>query len=191
MTRSTAFPRSNRDGNPYSLYRIRGVKPQRFLCLSPAWLGIESHYSGGVSILCPGDAECEHCQKRKILPRWRGYVLAQQQWGRQTIVCLEFTERAARSFMDRLDQFDSLRGHLFTGRRLKESQNAAMEIVFERDVLAESYLPPVPPISKCLAAVYKVSPDLLAGGDPLAESNGSKESASLADHFRKKMHGKL
>lgn len=186
MARDVSRPRSSTEGAPYTLYRVTGTRIQPFTVLSRAWIGIESHFVGGQSVICPPQGECEICQRRKALPRWRGYLMAEQKWGRKTIVCLEFTARAADSIMRRYDDFGSLRGHQLNARRLKDQKNAAMEVTWERDVLSEGYLASVHPLSQILAAVYKVHPAVLAPGD-VELASGDEDVIDLARILGQKM----
>lgn len=117
-------------------------------------IGTYTHYYKGRTVPCESP-DCEPCQNGMPY-RWHAYVAA---WETKTGLhfIFEVTAAGAEPFIDYRDHHGTLRGCLFSARRLKQQPNGRVLIQTKPADLREIRLPKSPDMSKCLSILWSLS----------------------------------
>lgn len=155
-------------GPAFQLKRTPAGKPIVALITSDDLIGCFTHFWGGHTVPCEGQA-CEACHNN-IPYRWHGYLSAIDTTTRQHFI-FEMTAQAADAFKDFRKANGTLRGCLFEARRLRPAANSRVCIRCKPADLREQHLPTAPDLRKCMAIIWGI-PDTDAEINGLAKDVG-------------------
>ena len=80
------------------IVRARPNKPIKCVIACRQWVGVETHYSNGRTVMCPGMNTCTVCRIGSI-PRWQGYLFVKlSECGNNALI------QITPNVLDKLDQ---------------------------------------------------------------------------------------
>ena len=180
-------PRDSQSFGKYEVLRVPAGRKLTLICLSAEHEGVNTHYNGSRSVICPDPLPCDWCETRPA--RWRGYVYATPAIGGK-IYILEFTAGVAHVFNDWLQSNGTLRGaHVILQRKGKRPQGRLTAEILNMQT-ASSKLPDVEGLAERLAAIYDVphltadvrsADNIINRIDPAANGRPARKTTNTKD----------
>lgn len=146
------------------LIRTPSQSPLIGVILSPAMVGCPTHYFGGRTIPCTGDA-CPACLERQAW-RWHGYLhILRAKTHEQAL--LELTAQAAETITDWFKRHGKIRGVQFRAERPSRRPNGRVVLLLKTFDDPNYVPPPAKDVRKCMAIIWQLPLNQVKRGLPL------------------------
>jgi len=107
------------------LLRVKPGPELRVQLLNEKYVGIDTHYWGGHTIACPGEATCKAC-RQGLISVWGGFIFCQL-WGGGRIAVLALTPVMAANMLLHRDETHGLLGmKVALSRKTKEPNSGVL-----------------------------------------------------------------
>lgn len=125
----------------------------RIIITTPEILGTYTHWYGGRTQPCRGDA-CKPCLEGSP-SRWLGYLAGVVADGPRHAI-IEVPQLAAQQIARYLEEHGTLRGHMMSLARLSRRPNGRVSASLQRDERPDRVIPPPPDMYRCLATLWQI-----------------------------------